>query len=213
MALHGLRVNSTVENNPAEAPPPSAEELMTQVQGGNLNAYQELIRRFQTRVHRVIAGYHRNPEDVMELVQDTFLRVYTARQTWECRNSFSSWLYRIAINASIDRYRRGDKGRTSSLEDVGENNLPQRSAKTGRSDGPLAKLRDAERRCLIEKAVRQLPRRQREVLSLRYFGEMQLDEIASALACPLGTVKSNLHKAVMNLKLLLIEQKEVLSYE
>jgi RNA polymerase sigma-70 factor (ECF subfamily) len=58
-----------------------------------------------------------------------------------------------------------------------------------------------------------LPRRQREVLSLRYFGEMQLDEIASALGCPLGTVKSNLHKAVMNLKLLLIEQKEVLSYE
>ena len=66
---------------------------------------------------------------------------------------------------------------------------------------------------MLEDAVRRLPARQREVVSLRYFGEMRLDEIASALDCPLGTVKSNLHKAVNSLKGLLLGQKEALGHE
>lgn len=185
---------------------------MAQVQQGDMNAYQELIRRYQKKIFRVISGYHRNPEDAMEVLQDTFLKVYTARRTWERRNSFSAWLYRIAINASIDRYRRGDKGRTASLEDVGESNLV-RSGMLHRPPGPLDRLRDDERRQLLEEAIRRLPERQRVVLSLRYFGEMQLEEIASTLECPLGTVKSNLHKAVSNLRDLLLEEKEVFTYE
>jgi RNA polymerase sigma-70 factor (ECF subfamily) len=68
----------------------------------------------------------------------------------------------------------------------------------------------AERRRILETAVSRLPARQREVISLRYFGEMRLEEIAEALRCPLGTVKSNLHKAVMGLKGILLKQKEAL---
>jgi RNA polymerase sigma-70 factor (ECF subfamily) len=74
----------------------------------------------------------------------------------------------------------------------------------------MDRLRNGERRRLLEEAVRRLPERQREVVSLRYFGEMQLEEIAHALSCPLGTVKSNLHKAVLSLKEMLIRQREVL---
>src|SRR5262245_64039468 len=87
------------------------DALMVRVQAGDMDAYQELIRRYQRKVYRVICGYHRNPEDAMEVVQDTFLKVYTARFTWERRTSFAAWLYRIAINASIDRYRRNPKAK------------------------------------------------------------------------------------------------------
>jgi RNA polymerase sigma-70 factor (ECF subfamily) len=192
--------------------PPATEDLMSRVQRGDMNAYQELVRLYQRKVFRVISGYHRDPEDAMEVLQDTFLKVYTACQTWERRTSFSAWLYRIAINASIDRYRRGDKGRTTSLEDVMEAQV-QKSALAATPHTPLDGLRDGERRRVLEEAVRRLPDRQREVVSLRYFADMQLGEIARTLNCPLGTVKSNLHKAVLALKVMLMGQKEVLSHE
>ena len=190
----------------------ATEDLMKQVQQGDMYAYQELVRRYQKKVYRVISTHVRDPQDAMEVLQDAFLKVYTARHTWKNRFSFAGWLYRIAINASIDRYRRSDRGRTSSLEDVMETQLHQ-SATVRPTDDPLDRLRQGERRRILEAAVRRLPRRQREVVSLRFFGDMRLEEIAAALECPLGTVKSNLHKAVMGLKGMLIEQKGVLNYD
>jgi len=196
---------------PFEVAPESADDLMSGVQRGDMTAYQELIRRYQKKVFRVICGYHRDPEDAMEVLQDTFLKVYLARDTWEHRTSFPSWLSRIAINASIDRYRRRDKATMTPLEDIMESRGKESRVPAPRT--PLDRLQQEERRRLLEAAIRRLPQRQREVLSLRYFGEMQLAEIAETLRCPLGTVKSNLHKAVNSLKILLIDQKEVLSYE
>ncbi len=185
---------------------------MSRVQRGDLDAYQELVRLCQTKVFRVIRGYHRDPEDAREVLQDTFLKVYTARQTWERKTSFSAWLYRIAINASIDRYRRGDRGKTTSLEDIVETQV-HKSVSGESSRTPIDRLRDQERRRILEDAVRRLPDRQREVISLRYFGDMRLEEIAEVLDCPLGTVKSNLHKAVFALKGILMGKKEALAYE
>ncbi len=185
---------------------------MRQVQRGDMHAYQELIRRYQKKVFRVISTYVRNPEDAMEVLQDTFLKVYTARQSWESRYSFSGWLYRIAINASIDRYRRSDRGRTSSLEETMENPA-QQSVTVSPSGDPIDRMQEQERRRLLEDAVRRLPPRQREVVSLRFFGDMRLEEIAALLNCPLGTVKSNLHKAIMGLKGMLVAQKGVLNYD
>lgn len=188
------------------------DDLMKQVQEGDMHAYQELIRRYQKKAFRVISSYVHNQEDAMEVLQDTFLKVFTARQSWDRRFSFAGWLYRIAINASIDRYRRSDRGRTSSLEDVVESRIQQSSALSS-GPGPLDGMQERERRRLLEGAVRRLPPRQREVVSLRFFGDMRLEEIAEALNCPLGTVKSNLHKAVMGLKGMLLEQKGALMYE
>ncbi len=182
----------------------NTENLMSLVQTGDMGAYQEIIRLYQKKVFRVISSYHRVPEDAMEVVQDTFLKLYMSRQTWERKASFTAWLYRIAINASIDRYRRISKQRTESLDDVVEARIHQ-SVTSETAAGPLDRLRVFERRRILEQAVRRLPARQREVVSLRYFGEMRLEEVAEALACPLGTVKSNLHKAIKALKQMLLE--------
>jgi RNA polymerase sigma-70 factor, ECF subfamily len=197
---------------PGEPASCETDDLMKQVQRDDMHAYQELIRRYQKKVFRVISGYVRNPEDAMEVLQDTFLKVYTARHTWEQRFSFSGWLYRIAINASIDRYRRSDRGRTSSLEEIMEK-APQQAATVSPSGDPVDRLQDQDMRRLLEEAVRRLPPRQREVVSLRFFGDMRLEEIAAMLDCPLGTVKSNLHKAVMGLKDMLLEHKEAFRYD
>jgi RNA polymerase sigma-70 factor (ECF subfamily) len=196
----------------AEPASDAPEHLMHRIQRGDMHAYQELIRRYQRKVFRIISSYVHNPEDAMEVLQDTFLKVFIARDSWDNRLSLSGWLYRIAINASIDRYRRSDRGRTSSLEDVMESRLQESVTSSGPVD-PLEGMRERERRRFLEDAVRRLPERQREVVSLRYFAEMKLEEIAAALDCPLGTVKSNLHKAVMGLKAMLVAQKGVLGYE
>ncbi len=185
---------------------------MLQVQRGDMAAYRELVGHYQAKVFRVIRSFHRTPEDAMEVVQDTFLKLFVARDTWERRTSFCAWLYRIAINASIDRYRRSDKGLTTSLEDMLEGQV-EASAVYRRPEDPLEQVSASERRKILEDAIRRLPARQREVISLRYFGEMQLEEIAEVLRCPLGTVKSNLHKAVIALKGILFRQREALGYE
>ncbi len=185
-------------------------DLMAQVQQGNMSAYQELVQRYQKKVYRVVSTYHRDPEDAMEVVQDTFLKMFTSRHTWERRRSFSAWLYRIAINASIDRYRREARERTEPIDGIIESAVLK---SVPRPKTPLEGLRDGERRRMLEEAIARLPVRQREVLSMRYFAEMKLEEIAESLSCPLGTVKSNLHKAVMALKDLLGGRKEVLGYE
>jgi RNA polymerase sigma-70 factor (ECF subfamily) len=215
----GTLIEPTVKLNPMSSKETSEEpvtdetnELMRRVQRDDMDAYQDLIRRYQKKVFRVISSYVRNPEDAMEVLQDTFLRVFTARHTWECRYSFSGWLYRIAINASIDRYRRSDRGRTSSLEDVMESQMHQ-SATGKQEEDPQLALHDRDRRRLLEAAVRRLPPRQREIVSLRFFGDMRLEEIAAALNCPIGTVKSNLHKAIMGLKDMLHQKKGALIYE
>ena len=193
-----------------EPEPAGAGDLMILVQRGDLNAYQELVRRYQKKVFRVVSTYHRNPEDAMEVLQDTFMKVYSSRDTWRPDRSFPAWLYRIAINASIDRYRRDSGSRAESLEEVSEARL-LKNVSPGRN--PLQALTDQERKATLEAAVRELPLRQREVLSMRYFAEMRLEEIAEALGCPLGTVKSNLHKAVMGLRDLFTRRKGVLEYE
>jgi RNA polymerase sigma factor (sigma-70 family) len=193
--------------NPVLEPEPAGTgDLMILVQQGDMHAYQELVSRYQKKVFRVVSTYHRNPEDAMEVLQDTFLKVYTARHTWEPDRSFPAWLYRIAINASIDRYRREGKNRSDPIDEVSESRI-LKNAKAPRN--PLETLTDRERQRSIEVAIRRLPARQREVLSMRYFGDMRLEEIAETLNCPLGTVKSNLHKAVLALKDLLLRRKEV----
>ncbi len=191
--------------------PAKNENLMTRVQQGDMNAYQELILLYQKKVFRVISSYQRNPEDAMEVVQDTFLKVYTSRNTWERKTSFAAWLYRIAINASIDRYRRGGKDKPAYLEDMVEAQI-HKSATTDRPRDAFDRIKAGERRTMLEEAIRRLPDRQREVVSLRYFADMQLGEIADALDCPLGTVKSNLHKAIHTLRNLLLDRKEVFTY-
>jgi RNA polymerase sigma-70 factor, ECF subfamily len=191
---------------------PASEDLMSRVQHGDMDAYQDLIREYRSKVFRVVSSYHRDPEDAMEVVQDTFMKVYTSRSTWERKTSFSAWIYRIAINASIDRYRRRDKGRTSSIEDMLEGQLHD-SANLPPTRTAVDRLEHLDRRRLIEGAVRRLPARQREVLALRFFADMQLEEIAETLGCPLGTVKSNLHKAVHALRGLLLGKRELLGYE
>jgi len=208
-ADQAMQLKSVIGTAVSVASPTPTEDLMGRVQRDDMDAFQEIIRLYQKKVFRVVSGYHHDPEDALEVVQDTFLKVYTSRKTWERRSSFSGWLYRIAINASIDRYRRGGKVKPFSIEQVTETQIHRSStSKTARN--PLDRLRDRERRRLLENAVRRLPERQRQVVSLRYFGELQLAEIATALECPLGTVKSNLHKAVMGLKTMLHEQEELL---
>ena len=214
----GRKARQELHSNPMDYPrvkeaPAAAtnEDLMTLVQQGDMNAYQELIRLYQKKVFRVISTYQRNPEDAMEVLQDTFLKVYTARNTWERRTSFGAWLYRIAINASIDRHRRTGKARPEYIEDMVESQI-HKSVTTSAPRNALDRLKDKERRAILEAAVRRLPERQREIVSLRYFAEMRLEEIASTLNCPLGTVKSNLHKAISALKSLLLDRKEVLNY-
>ncbi len=177
-----------------------------------MHAYQEIIRRYRNRVYRVIRTYLHDPEDAMEALQDTFFKMYHRRRTWNSRFSYAGWLYRIAINTSIDRMRRSDRHRTSSLEDLMEKRMYE-PAPANPAPGPLDRLQDGERRRLLEKAVLRLPARQREVVSLRYFAEMTLEEVAATLDCPLGTVKSNLHKALMGLKDMLLRQKGVFCHE
>ncbi len=170
--------------------------LMEQVQGGSPGAFETLVERYQKRLYRLACGYLHNHEDALDAVQETLVKIYLARQRYRPSAHPFTWASRILANQCIDQIRHRRVRPEQSLEETQE-------GRPGRGPLPLLSSEEAaqarqERRELgrmLQGAIDTLPPRQREIFMLRHFGEMRLEEIAAALGCALGTVKSSLHRA------------------
>jgi len=183
---------------------PSDVALMERVRDDDEAAFATFVSRYQRRFYRLAYGYLHEHEEALDAVQEAFIKIYRARATWEPRANPFTWAYRIVANHCIDmlRKRRGDTysldqedddGRTRQIEDLG-------------ADNPLDLQVQREEAQKVRAAIMRLPDRQREVLILRHYEGLSLQEIADAQDCALGTVKSSLHRALANLKELLIKQ-------
>lgn len=179
----------------------SDRDLMGRMAGGDQEALSELMRRHHHRVYRLALAYLRDPDDAMEVVQEAFVKAYRAAARWD-GTEVTPWLNRIAINESIDRYRRARRRRA-----VEEPLDADAAAHDGRwaAGGPSPERRVFGRELgdRIGTAVEALPERQRAIFVLRHYQEMELAEIARALDMRLGTVKSGLHRALERLRVLL----------
>jgi len=179
---------------PAEELRADVSRLARAARSGDREAFRELTRMYQKKVFALGYSFLRNREDALDLVQETFLRLYQKLDSYRPEKNFEAWLLQIARNLCIDHLRRGEarlRSRTSgtSVEDM---DPPDNRPVSGER---LRDIRDILNRC-----VERLADRQRTVFTMRHFIELRNEEIAETLGITTGTVKSLHFKAVRNLR-------------
>ncbi len=177
---------------------PLTNELADDLDG----AFERLVRTFQDRLFSFARRLSRNREDAEEVAQDSFVRAYRALKTYpedRIRSlALQAWLYRITLNVARNRMR-GKRARLVSIDNGGAEGEAARRAWDSRDDPgerPDSRLERSQKRADIASLVATLPERYRAALILRYVEGLQLDEVAAVLKQPLGTAKSNVHRAV-----------------
>jgi RNA polymerase sigma-70 factor (ECF subfamily) len=175
----------------------SDRELMARLARGEREALAPLMDRHYRRLYRIALAYLRQPDDALDAVQETFVKAFQNAASWDGASEAGPWLTRIAVNHSIDRYRRG-KRRALAEAPLPETDHDPRL--TLEAASPEQRVFGRELGERIGAALRGLPDRQRTVFVLRHYEEMKLEEIAEALDLSLGTVKSSLHRAIRQLR-------------
>lgn len=166
--------------------------------------FEALVRAYQNRLYSFALRVTRNPQDAEEVAQDAFVRAYRALATYGAERvralALRAWLYRITLNVARNRLR-GKKPRFVSLDQPrsGDGEAAWEPADDP-SQRPDARYEQARHRADIATLVERLPKRYREPLVLRYVEGLQLDEVARVLRQPLGTAKSNVHRAIVALR-------------
>jgi RNA polymerase sigma factor (sigma-70 family) len=175
----------------------SDRDLLVRLGRGDREALAPLMERHHQRIYRIALAYLRNADDALDVVQETFVRAFRNASRWDPASEVVPWLVRIAVNHSIDRYRRGRR-RLASEEPLVPGDHDARV--TAGDPSPERKVFGREVSEQVAAALRRLPERQRQVFVLRHYDEMSLGEIAQSLGMSLGTVKSSLHRAVHRLR-------------
>lgn len=173
-------------------------QLVALAQGGDPEAFAQLVRRHQKMVYNLALGKTGSHHDAEEVTQTAFLKAWQGIRSFQGKAAFSSWLYRLTANAAIDLLRRR-RAPALSLDD------PDLPPLADRDPGPEETSLAAERRRLLWQAIDRLPEAQRTPLVLREMEGLSYREIAQALDLEEGTVKSRLARARLLLRRLLAE--------
>ncbi|MFQ5703526.1 MAG: RNA polymerase sigma factor [Gemmatimonadales bacterium] len=188
------------------------QQVVEHASGGAEAAFRELIRRYQRPVFSLIYRMVRDRELAEDLTQETFVKVLNAIDRYRPEYKFSSWIFKIANNASIDHLRRKELD-TLSLDGGPDATTPDRVDATAlkigdTAENPLAELEARELGSAIECAVATLRPDYRACIILRHVEGRPYEEISEILDLPLGTVKTYIHRARAELRELLEPLRE-----
>ena len=176
------------------------ESLVRLAQGGDTRAFDELVRRYREKVYRQAFKILRHEEDAAEALQDAFLSAFRGLKNFKAESTFSTWLYRVATNAALMRYRRRRQPHISldqsqsPLEDAEPMAVPDWSSQ------PLEQLLDAETREVLYESLLRLPADLADVFIRRDIDGLSNAEVAEALGITVAAVKSRLHRARVGLR-------------
>jgi len=165
-------------------------ELVEQSRTGDPRAFDQLVRRHQKGMWRIVLRYVRRDADAQDVVQQAFVRAYKGLHSFRGSASVRSWLYRIAINCALSWLR--DHRREEPTE-IADDALVAAHAAPG-------KIADAQEAARLRGAIAQLPPKQKLVLELRIFDDLSFKEVAELADCSENTAKVNFHYAVKRLR-------------
>ncbi len=168
--------------------------LVDRCRTGDAAAWEAFVRQLQGRLFALAYSYAGDREDARDLAQEIFVRLYEARAQWPSGDEFLPWLFRVARNRSVDYLRRRSVRRPAATVDEAEvAGLPD--------PGPGAEARaiESDRRGLLHAALRGLSAINREIVILRDVHGLPIQQVASILGVPLGTVKSRASRARVEL--------------
>lgn len=175
-------------------------ELVRELQQGKDSAYELLVSRYSNKVYSLASRMTRNPEDAEEVLQDVFITVYRKIKNFEGKSSFSSWLYRVAVNASLMKIRKRKQNKSIGMDDAlpnDQNSLLLRSKEEDELDNLT--LRNEVRDALYH-AISKLPEEYRPVFVLRDIDGLTSKEVGKILNLTVPAVKSRLHRSRLMLR-------------
>jgi RNA polymerase sigma-70 factor (ECF subfamily) len=186
----------------AEKPDTSDElELVERARNGDLGAYDDLVRRYQERVYATVYHMTSNHEDANDLAQEAFIKGFQALKSFKGGSSFYTWVYRIAVNKTINFLKQRKNKQQMSLDDLDFNAehdpdlVALISDKTPRREVNLAELQEK-----LNEAMLKLSEPHRLVVTLHDVQGMSHEEIAKIMECNIGTVRSRLFYARQQLQ-------------
>lgn len=175
--------------------------LVEQVKKGSMDAFEEIISRYEAKVYNLALRFTRNQEDAEEVLQDVFSTIYQKIQGFKGQSAFSSWLYRIIVNAAFMKLRKRKQQHTIALEDLSptarQHCMDRESAIKDRSDHMAI---NSELREKLEAAINRLPGQYRAVFVLRDVDGLSNQEVSKILDLSIPAVKSRLHRSRLMLR-------------
>ncbi len=174
----------------------SDKVLVKQAKENNFKAFEELVNRYETKVYNLAYKILGSQEDAKDILQDTFLSAFKSIDKFKEKSNFSTWIYRIATNACLMKFRKKEPKMVS---------LDDRLFATGKeaidwSKNPLTLLEEEELKKVMNQAIKSLPPSHRAVFVLRDIEKLSNLQTAKALGISVSAVKSRLHRARLCLR-------------
>ncbi len=171
------------------------QELVERVQQGEKGAFDILVRRYEHKLVNVIGRYIRDPSEVYDVAQEAFIKAYRALPNFRGDSAFYTWLYRIAINTAKNHLVASS--RRPPGDDVDAQEAEQFGAESGLKEyaTPERMALSSELATTIQAAIDELPEELRTAIVLRELDGLSYEEIAVAMECPIGTVRSRIFRA------------------
>ena len=167
------------------------KELISRAKKGDVSAFEELIAGYEKKVYNTVYRFFNNSEDAMDITQEIFIKVYTSLHSFREDSSFSTWIYRIAVNTCID-FLRKKKDETLPIKD--EMPLGNDLKHSSYTQLPEDFVEKQELKEVLLKAINTLPKEQRICVILRDIQGFSYTEMSDILMCSLGTIKSRLSR-------------------
>jgi RNA polymerase sigma-70 factor, ECF subfamily len=185
---------------------PDDQRLIADCLEGRTAAFGELVRRYQDRLYNTVFRLVDNAEDARDVVQDAFLSAYQSLDKFKGEAQFFTWLYRIAVNTAISLKRKQRAALTLRTGRQGLGNTePLDQSEFSRPEHALERA-EQERR--VQTALNQLSVEHRTVLVLKDIEGQRYETMAQVLQVPIGTIRSRLHRARLELREILLRDEE-----
>jgi RNA polymerase sigma-70 factor (ECF subfamily) len=170
--------------------------LVQRVQRGDKTAFDLLVRKYQHKVIKLVTRYLRNPSDAEDVAQEAFIKAYRAMPQFRGDSAFYTWLYRIAINTAKNAIVSRDRNPVEfdlDMQAIEESQSMQ--ARLADTTTPESLLQTEEIRTTVNQAIDALPEDLRTAIVLRELEGLSYEDIALAMECPVGTVRSRIFRA------------------
>jgi RNA polymerase sigma-70 factor (ECF subfamily) len=171
------------------------QELVRRVQHGDKKAFDVLVRKYQQKIVKLISRYVRDQDEVLDVAQETFIKAYRALAKFRGDSAFYTWLYRIAINTAKNYLVAQSRRPPDTDIDAADAVQFDGDSKLRETDLPEELVHRDEVERVIYETIEELPQDLRTAITLRELEGLSYEEIAQAMDCPIGTVRSRIFRA------------------
>lgn len=195
MSIAARRLGFETDGAPMTGTKGTDARLVERAQRGDRHAFDLLVLKYRHRIEALVARYVREPQDVQDVVQDTFVRAYRALPRFRGESRFFTWIYRIAINTAKNHLVARSRRPPAEDVDAAEAEYWSGGEALTEIETPESSLAGEELRKVVFDTIEALPEELRTAMTLREFEGLSYEEIATIMDCPIGTVRSRIFRA------------------